>query len=493
MRRGLLGRVLETTGTPATIISVSLVIGVFGFVYFYNLGGWLINDDEGTFLYQVWRVSEGDVPYEDLFTSRWPLFLYTGAGLMKLVGAETVPMRVFSVCLSLGTAVLVFLVAQRVQSAETALLSMVVFLMHPDIFGYGRSFLPEPFYVFFCTLGLYLFLLGRVKGRLLLLAVSGLTFVVASLYKPLAVLAQGGCLLFLGVAWLRGQGARHRLVLEGTILLVVYVVFLGCAVLLFAQIFPHFTDSVFGFHLERQELTPAQVVLNGLGLLLQYSIKFAPFLLIALPAAWQGWFGDRKMALLSWQLPTALAFLVLSRQLYPRLLIYLVPVLAILFAGSLEPVRRLQHRFLLLLCVVGSVLVPWIINDTQMLLRKESETLMVAEYVQTVTSPGACVLSDYQSLNLYARRPSTFSGAELSQFSASSGFFTGADLIAEIEAQGVQMVIVDVSPVSAQHMVSLPDYDSFYEYLQSNFELINVLVRANQRLEIYYRLVEPHE
>ena len=90
------------------LLPVSLVVVAFGMLYLYNLGGWLVNDDEGSFLYQVWRISAGFHPYQDLFSSRWPLFLYTGGVWIQVFGATGVPMRALSVGLTPGTVALVF-------------------------------------------------------------------------------------------------------------------------------------------------------------------------------------------------------------------------------------------------------------------------------------------------------------------------------------------------------------------------------------------------
>jgi len=219
---------------------------------------------------------------------------------------------------------------------------------------------------------------------------------------------------------------------------------------------------------------------------LQYSLMFAPFLLLTIPAIRGGWFRDRKMALFSWQLPTALAFLVLSRELFPRLLLYLVPSLSVLFAATLEPVRRLPRSSLLLLSIICAVLVPWITTDAQILLRSEQDTMAVSRYIQTLIPADTRVLSDYQELNFYARRPSTYLGAEISHVVVASGQITGADLIWEIEAMDVRMVIVDVSPQTAHHMVGLLDYENFRVYLQNHFTLLDVLPREGQQLEVYF-------
>ena len=486
-------RELGRPGTFSTILSVSLVVLALGLLYLYNLDGWLINDDEGTFLYQVWRISEGEQPYQDLFTSRWPLFLYTGAGWMRVVGAEIVPMRVLSVCMTLGTAITLFFMAQQTLPAEAALLSMVLFLLHPDIFRFGRSFQPEPFYVFFSIVGLYLFSKGQTKFNPILFIGAGIAFAVASLYKLLAVLVVMGCILYLITIWLRDRESRRRVALGAIFLLLPYVVLFGSTTVGFMLTVPRFYESVIGLNLAQgRALTFLQVALKGIVFLAVYFLIQAPFLLLALPAAWKGWAGNRKIGLFSWQLPTALAFVVLSRELFPRLLLYLVPSLSILFAATLEPVRHPSPRRLLLLTVIiGTFLIPWATTDTTLLLQREQDTIAVSHYVQDQTFSSDYVLSDYQEINFYARRPTTYSGAEISSVVVASGQITGADLIAEIEAVDVKMVLVDVSPQTTHQMVKLLDYEDFRAYLQDHFTLLDVLTRGEQQLEVYSRSHNP--
>ncbi len=480
----------ENVDNPSSrqiFLTVALVLTAFGLLYFYNLGGWLDNDDEGSFLYQIWRISEGQQPYRDLFTSRWPLFLYTGGGWMRVWGATIIPMRALSVCMTLGTAALVFAMARQVLSVKAALLSMVVFLLHPDVFLFCRSFQPEPFYLFWSMLGMFLVVRGQVRENRVSFLIAGLVFAVALLYKLLAVLVLAGSVLFLGVTWLREQEYRRKTTLSMLALLLPCGILFGLVAGGFMLAAPHFYDSVIGVNVTQgQELLPWVVIVKGIAFLLLVFLV-SPLFWLALPAAYRGWRGDRKMALFAWQLPIVLVFLFLSRDLFPRLLLYLVPSLSILFAATLEHARLLSRRSLFFLAVVGSLIIPWTKSDVMFLVRREQTTMDVARYIQARVPPDAYVLSDYQELNFYARRPSTYLGSELSGVVLAGGTMQGTDLIGEIESFDVRMVIVDVSPQTAHHLVRLPDYDAFYAYLQQHFVLLDVLPRNGQLLEIHYR------
>ena len=468
-----------------SLILVLLCLGVF---YLRGLDAWLINDDEGSFLYQVWRMSEGEAPYQDFLSSRDPLFLYSGAIWMQLWGVSIVPMRGLAVCLTLGTAVLVFLLAQQTLGTDGALLSMMAFLLHPEIFRYGRAFQPEPFYLFFVVLGLYLFTLSQSRKSYVYAAFAGLVFALATLYKLLSILAFGGCVLFLlAKAW-RNRSALRQVIVEGLWLVVSFGIVFGVVMIAFILWVPGFYEGVIGLNLAQgSDLSLFQVLSKGLLFVVGYGLSFAPLVLLALPAAWQAWAGRLRLPL-AWQLPTAFAFTILSRALFPRLLYYLVPSLVILFIISIRPLRGLEHYKHFYYLLIGVVLIPWAVYNAQWSTLSEDSTLEVVRYIQAATGPQDYVISDYQELNFHARRASTYFGAEISYVIVDGGTITGEKLIAEIEALDVQLIVMDIAPEEGHQLIRLNDYEVFQAYLDSHFVLLDVLPRSTQRLAIYRKL-----
>ncbi len=334
---------------------------------------------------------------------------------------------------------------------------------------------------------MFLVVRGQAKESRFSFLLAGLAFAVAALYKLLAVLVLMGIMLFLGVTWLRAPEYRRKTAISALVLLLAFGIPFGLVAGGFMLAVPRFYDCVIGVNVAQgQELLLWVIVVKGIVFLLMFLFT-VPFFLLALPTAYQGWRGDRKVALFAWQLPIAFAFLFLSRDLFPRLLLYLVPSLSILFAATLEQVRFLSRRTVFFLAIVCSLTVPWIKSDAEFLIRREQATMGIARYIQTLVPPDGYVLSDYQELNFYARRSSTYSGAELSRVVLEGGAIKGTDLIREIESFDVRMVIVDVSPSTAHQIVRLPNYDSFRAYLQQHFVLLDVLPRDEELLEIYYR------
>jgi len=463
-----------------------IVLVIIALFLIRNLDGWLVNDDEGTFLYQVWRISEGGIPYQDIFTSRWPLFLYTGALWMRVFGPVVLSMRALTVAFTLGTAILVFLVAREITSLPAALMSMLVFAFNPQVFYYARFFQPEPFYVFWGMLGVWLFVLGCRRGQVGYFLAAGAAFVVATLYKLLGILFLGGCGLSLIVLWLRTPDQRKSLFQWALVMAVVYFGLLSTTVVVLTRIFPSFYDCVIGVNLAQgSDLTRGAIAIKGMIFLIRYFVEFSPFLLLALPALWRGWRGDKGLSLLVWILPTALSFMILGRTLFGRLLIYLVPSLSILVMVTLESIREMKDKGFLYFVILFALISPWAMEDLSLVLQQESDTLAMVEQIESLTDETDLVLSDYQELNFYAQRQSTYWGSEISYVITNGGVYRGSDLIAEIESLDVMLVIIDVN---GNHMTQLQDYEQFFSYVSSHFELVDTYQRVGQVLEMYQRI-----
>ena len=121
-----------------------LVFGVFGILlvaYLYNLTGWLIYDDEGEYLYQVWRMSDGALPYRDFLTPQLPVFLFLGSFLMSIAGPSLLAMRLLSITLAFISAMMLFIAGRKHSSSLlVGLLAAVLFLLHADVFKETPNF-----------------------------------------------------------------------------------------------------------------------------------------------------------------------------------------------------------------------------------------------------------------------------------------------------------------------------------------------------------------
>lgn len=216
------------------------------------------------------------------------------------------------------------------------------------------------------------------------------------------------------------------------------------------------------------------------------------------------------------QIPTVLVFLVLSRELLPRHLVYLVPALCTLCAYCLEPLLTqrqkpavlwkssdMRKRFLetmvlslsdarvrvsLLLLTLAGLLIPWVQKDLGVSEWSESDTWRLAEYIAANTREDDYVLTDYPRLNLYAQRKTTYSGAGLSYGAAQSGQVTEWQLIKEIEENQVKMILIQTKGgwPHPYHLVKLRDYGDFRKYVSSHFHLVRGFHRGGQMFDVYH-------
>ncbi|MCX6559795.1 MAG: hypothetical protein NTZ26_04705 [Candidatus Aminicenantes bacterium] len=124
---------------PWAAILAALVLGL------WNLGGWLMNDDEGTYLYGAWRVSLGEMPYRDFALVQTPLAFGVVGGLFRLAGPSVWAARAASYLFMLGAAVVLFMAGRRFLHFPhgVALAGAGIFLLNKHVFFLGRSFLPD--------------------------------------------------------------------------------------------------------------------------------------------------------------------------------------------------------------------------------------------------------------------------------------------------------------------------------------------------------------
>lgn len=470
------------------LLAAAIVLAVLTVLYFSNLGAWLINDDEGSFLYQVWRMTEGEQPYRDFFSSREPLFLYTGAVWMRLWGPDTVAMRALSIAATLATGFLIYLLASSLASRKTALIAMLAFLLHPHVVDNGRVFQPEPFFLLLVVLGLLLVEYGLRSQGLGFFVLAGVAFGAASLFKLLAILALGGCALYLAVLIVRKARPLRQTLIQAAGLILTYAFIHGGTVAAFAMLVPGFVDGVIGIHLAQgSELPYWRIFMQGGAFFIVYAMQSSALLLASVPAL-AGLRKNPKRMFVACQLPTAAAFLLLSRGLLPRHLYYLLPSFVILMAISAEGLLRLERGRLYHFVLIGMVLGPWLVTDAQLLSRSESDTMAVADLIASQTAPDDLVVSDYQELNFHAQRASTYHGAEISYVITDGGALTADLLIAEMETGAAQLLLIDVSEQTGHHLVALRDYDKLRSYVQKGFQHIETVRRQGQELEIYRRI-----
>ena len=486
-------------GRTAALYLLALALLILGGVYYaHRLTKWLAYDDEGGYLYAAWRITEGELPYRDFLTPQLPVFLYPGALVLKLSGLSSLAARAWSLLLTLASAALLLLLVRRLWGWLPALLALVFYLVQSETFWAARFFRPEAPMLFWGLLGLYLFLRGLQEERAGWLVGAGICLGLSMMAKLFGALYMAGVGFFLLLEGARTRDGRTMLRHGLQVGLPFLAVVLGIGGL-FSLLSHNFVAAVLEHHLRQGSGTPAsQVVLKALRLYWDFVREQPAFIVLALGGLIVALREGRQRGwLLVLQIPTALAFLLMTRGLQARHLTYLVPILAALAGVGLAaihdlltrlPSRRVRQGIAAVAIVSLSLLALWphLEQNRWVASWEEHDTLAWAAYLQQVTAPDAFIMSDYPGLNFYARRRTTRIAAGISRGAATSGQILGADLIREIEAHDVQMVLLNVAQ-GAHQFVRLWDYEAFKHYVQTHFALVERRKYDYRLLEIYMR------
>jgi hypothetical protein len=490
----------------ANWIAIGILVLGLAF-YLYRIDQWFMHDDEGGYSYAAWRISGGEMPYRDFLTPQLPLFLYWGGAVVKLFGPSMLALRYATVLATLLAAFFVYLAAKAVFGYRAALLSLPLFLVHKDVYFSARFFRPEVYMLLFAAMGTYALVLSYRQRHRWGILLSGALFGLAMLCKLFAVLPFAGCVLFLGYEWWR---SRDREVLRQILAMVAgFVATAGTVFMAFQIMCPEFLSAVLGHHaMQGAELSQLQVLAKALRFYWGFFRNNPGFVLLALPAVARTLRSKTGLStFFLWQIPTAAAFLVLSRDVQDRHLVYLVPALCALAAFSLEPLFSWKPvslgvllgfgdqrggsfgglaKPMLGLLLIALALWPSWYHDLEVASWDEDDTGPLAAYIQSLTHHDDVVLCDYPGLNFHAQRKNTYLGAGLSGGATSSGQITGEALRGEIEAHDVKMVLINTSG-GAHQLVNLHDYVGFRQYVQSRFHYVRRFSRSYQVFEIYHR------
>ena len=474
-----------------------VVLGV-GFIYYsHRLVKWLAYDDEGGYLYAAWRIASGEMPYLDFWTPQLPLFLYPGALVLKLSGNSVLAARLSMTALTLGSAYLLFLTVRHAWGARTGLIALGLLLGSRDFFWAGRFFRPEAPMLFWGALGLYLFATGypeRHRGRLVL---AGVMLSLSAMSKLFGALTMAGVGLFVFVdGWRTHDWSAMRRV--GSQVGLPFLLVAAGITGLFQMLAPDFLALVLGHHLRQGSGTPFGTVVGKALMLYWDFVRVQP--VYATLAAVGLLFSTRarhRMGLVFiCQVPTALAFLLMTRDVQERHLTYLVPSIAAGAALGLESIWRLVARpsswartlaaTVLVTLGIALALRPHWTQNAWVSSWEEHDTEEWVRYIQSHTSSDDVVMSDYPGLNFFAQRRTTPIAAGISRGAALSGQIMGSALIQEIEAYDVRMVLLNVAQ-GAHQFVHLRDYPAFKRYVQNRFVLADRKRYDYRLMEIYGR------
>ncbi len=503
-RVGLKGIFSVRVSRTGALLALLLLLGAI-LIAQSNLR-FFLHDDEGNYAYAAWRISAGEVPYRDFFTPQMPAFLYWGGLVVRLLGRSLAALRWATVLATGLAAWLLYRLNCELFGPPVALASVGLYLIEPNVFHSARFFLPEAYMLVWELAGLYAFALGEKRRRAGYLALAGVFFGLSTLSKLFGALPLVGCLAYLVYAWWRerrplAEALRQALALGLPALLVVAGVGLA-----FTASTPNFFAAVFEHHTMQGAGMPlAERAAKAIHLYRWYAS--GQWLAIALAAVGAGWLLRRDKALpalLVWQVPTALAFALLSRELLRRHFSYLSPALATLMAVALvqvlEAPRHLPRlrrgwRTVAPAVAAGAALAlalatarPWMAQDAEDAAQAEHDSARLAALIQSVAKADEQVMADYPGLNFLAGRRSSYWAAGMSAGAAAAGQIRAARLIDELERGDAAAVVINVSRSHA-HITQMRDYPRFRRYVQQHYTLVDRFdcTYEQKSFEIYAR------
>jgi hypothetical protein len=468
-------------------------LALMALAYWHRIDTWRIDDDEEGYLYAAWRISRGELPYRDFLTPQLPAFLFPGGLAIALFGPQAAVLRAWSAVLMLVAGYATYLTGRRLYGPAAGLAALAVVLLSDDLFPLARAWRPEATMLACGALALYAFVRADAPARRSGYALASLLFGLGLLAKLFGFLPWAATGAYLAVDALTGGRPARRAAGDLAALALPGLALVALVMGGFQLLTPETYHAVLEHHLRQgAELSRAQALANTLdfyGRALGWHAPLLAFVPLGLVSAWK--LAGRRGLVVPWQLPTVLAFMLLTRTLFARHLVYLLPALGLLLGaavawllGRLDAPARL--RTLVGATLVATVVLPFVVDDLESYAREEVGTARLATMIQALAPAGSRILADYPGIAFYGGRDTTYSGAGLSEGAAESGQITGERLWDEMQAGDVSLVLIDQDTQNGQ-LKDLVDFEAWQGRVQADYRRLGKFYRQYQPLDVYRR------
>jgi 4-amino-4-deoxy-L-arabinose transferase-like glycosyltransferase len=470
------------------------------FMGFYNLDGYLMNNDEETYLYGAWRVSLGEVPYADFLVVQTPLSFYLVAALFKIFGPSVWWARALSYLFVLGAAFLIFGAARRFFKFNrlAALASGGIFLFSKHVYFLGRSFMPDDAMLFFAAAALYFALRadsaddGAHSGHPVPVFLFGFFAGLAALAKLNAVLLLAGYGFYVAWLWLTKKepfrAAARRIFFAAAGFAATFGILFGL-ILLFV---PGTFHATFGIHAAKAKFALSDLFQlwkeRLLELLGNHNYGLIPVAVAGM--FFRPIFRDRKRMLLFLTMLTILLQMVMPMTFYLRYVVIAWIPLAFFFGDGVAGLAAMKRGAGKMAAVgVATILVLICLGPTFHLAKLrayDKDTRDVAEFVRSRTAAGDYVFGETPFANFYAQRPCPPGLVDVSMARTRSGQIGPADIRSECERYKVKMILVERGK-AAHNLKNLINYAEFQAYLDASYDLVKTMRREFLDVDIYLR------
>lgn len=479
---------------PAALGALAVVAALF--MGFFNLGGWLMNDDEGTYLYDAWRVSLGEIPYRDFFVSQTPLSFYPVAGLFKAFGPSVWAARALSYLCVLGAAALLVRMSRRFFAIDP-LISIVagfIFLFTKHVYFLGRMFMPDNAMLILSMAALYFALKSEsdgapnAQGRAVFL--FGIFAGLAALAKLNALLLVAGYLLFLLIKGMRKASPAGNAAGRGAVALSGFFLTFGLPYALMLIAIPGTFHATIVFHAAKEKAAGALLTLAFSRIVHFVGNHNYGLILPAIAALFAGpIFKNMKRGLLLCMFSAVLLQVFLPGEFYIRYAVFALAPLALLAAGGIQAVVRMKKIRLVFLPAAAALILLSLAPSfsPKKLVARDEGTRALAALVERTTGPGDYIFGDDTGINFLARRPCPPRLTDVSGAMTRSGQIRAEDIRAECERFRVALILVETAG-PAHHLKNLKDYGAFEAYLKESYQFVTAVDREFLRVEVYRRL-----
>ena len=492
----------RTTWAALGLVALALFLG------FYNLDGYLMNNDEETYIYGAWRVSLGEVPYADFLVVQTPLSFYLAAGVFKIFGPSALAARAMSYLFVLGAALFVYgAAARRLKfSRGVALACAAIFLFSKHVYFLGRSFMPDGPMLFFAAGAVYFALKAEAGSAADASRPAGLSrnppalpiFLfgafagLAALAKLNAALIAGGYALYAAYLWLAKKESFSAAFRRALIAAAGFLATFGLVYGLMLLFVPGTFNATMGIHAAKAKFAFSDLlqlwkerIIEFLG---NHNYGIIPVALAGM--FFRPVFRDRKRVLLLFTLIAILIQILMPMTFYLRYLVIALIPLALFFGDGVAGLARLKPGAPKIAAISAAVILVIVCLLPTFSLKKltayDRDTRAVAAFVRERTSPGDYVFGETPFANFYAQRPCPPALVDVSMARTRSGQVRPEDIRRECERYKVRMILVERGK-AAHNLKNLINYAEFQAYLDSAYDLARSMKREFLDVDIYIR------
>jgi len=464
---------------------------------FYNLSGWLINDDEGLYLYSAWRVSLGEVTYRDFFVSQTPLSFYFTGFLFKIFSPDVGWARGICYLLFLVIAFFIYLISKEIFKLNKylSILNAAVFIFTKNINFLGKTFMPDCFMLFWGTIALYFVLKAADRSsserRALYLFLFGFFGGLAALSKLFGILLLLGYYLFLLYSFISKQYKQKKILLRALHPLVGFLLSFGIIYVFMLIFIPSTYYCTLGFHLGREK------TVLGLSLVFSSLVNLLKFIgnhnygvvPVALVSIISGFIFKKKEKILLFFLIFPFFFLTfIPVDFLIRYLFFTLIAFSLFFGDSLKLIHSKKRIFSLSFPIILIILILSLAPtfNIKKILKYDRGTRDLVNYINKHSIPDDYIFSDFTGINFYSKRPCPPLLVDVSEAMTTSGQITALDIERQCELYKVKIIFVHKRG-AAHHLINLKDYSEFQKYLDEKYTFQGTIKREFQEYEIYFR------